>query len=313
MNIYQKEYLIGKGSYGRVYACKNTKTGEDVAIKSMPLIENGLLEVNTCIEATLLTHLEHPNIMKPKDIIMNNNNIYIVMPLIKRTLDVVDKNIIYKILLALEYLHKNNIIHRDIKPSNILYDGYNPIIIDFSLSVLNMGQKLTHEVYTTAYRAPEITQGKQYSYNADIYALGISLRFLLDKNYHSHPLHDIIESMLQSNPYRRPNASDLLKHPIFSEFTPPPSYPIKFPVVKYACPKDFGNLFDVVSNAIFIINHKHSPRFSEHFSNFINYLTTMIINDSPIQNRPKIPPSVCRDIASLIFCNIYPCIVYQSS
>lgn len=38
-------------------------------------------------------------------------------------------------LLALEYLHKNNIIHRDIKPENIVMDkkGY-PRLTDFGIA-----------------------------------------------------------------------------------------------------------------------------------------------------------------------------------
>ena len=47
------------------------------------------------------------------------------------------KEIIYQLLLALEYCHANRVIHRDLKPQNILIDSREKLNIklaDFGLA-----------------------------------------------------------------------------------------------------------------------------------------------------------------------------------
>jgi cyclin-dependent kinase 2 len=47
------------------------------------------------------------------------------------------KEIIYQLLLALEYCHANRVIHRDLKPQNILIDSRETLNIklaDFGLA-----------------------------------------------------------------------------------------------------------------------------------------------------------------------------------
>ena len=72
------------------------------------------------------------------DLCEDESNIYIVLELIKsgNLLEILDKmkqnnvkftekdaaNIIYQILLAINYIHASNIIHRDLKLENIMVD-----------------------------------------------------------------------------------------------------------------------------------------------------------------------------------------------
>lgn len=81
------------------------------------------------------------------------------------------------VLSGLVYLHKErHIIHRDIKPSNVLLDAYGCFkISDFGMSkelsdTLSAGQTW---VGTSCYMSPERVSGLDYSFNADIWGVGI--------------------------------------------------------------------------------------------------------------------------------------------
>ena len=89
------------------------------------------------------------------------------------------KIISYKILKALQALHKLKICHRDIKADNILLDEkYNIKIADFGLSGFtygNNGKILQKErVGTEQYMAPEVIEKKEYDgEKADIFSTGV--------------------------------------------------------------------------------------------------------------------------------------------
>ena len=96
------------------------------------------------------------------------------------------------ILLALYTLNKKGIIHRDIKSENILLktEKINEKNVTIAkLSDLGLGRQIegVSGAYTTCgtayYVCPEIAAGeKKYSYNADIWSLGIVLYELITKN-----------------------------------------------------------------------------------------------------------------------------------
>ena len=87
-------------------------------------------------------------------------------------------HIIMQISSALAYLHSKNIIHRDIKPSNILVDTAGNIkIADFGVSgnLAHTLAKCASWVGTEHYMSPERISGGSYSYDSDIWSLGITL------------------------------------------------------------------------------------------------------------------------------------------
>jgi cGMP-dependent protein kinase len=82
------------------------------------------------------------------------------------------------IILALEYLHHNNIIYRDLKPENIMIDQSGRLI----LIDLGTGKKLVKKplktftiIGTPHYMAPEVLKNKGYSFLADLWSLGVCL------------------------------------------------------------------------------------------------------------------------------------------
>ncbi|XP_034234770.1 eukaryotic translation initiation factor 2-alpha kinase [Thrips palmi] len=108
-------------------------------------------------------------------------------------------NFFEQIVMAVEYVHLNNLIHRDLKPSNIFFsmDGHIKIgdfglvttmleegeeqrtPLDSSSSSGSFGERHTAQVGTELYMSPEQRKGKPYNYKVDIYSLGLILFELL--------------------------------------------------------------------------------------------------------------------------------------
>jgi NIMA (never in mitosis gene a)-related kinase len=98
---------------------------------------------------------------------------------------------VVQLALALHFIHENKFIHRDLKPQNVmLMDGGEILkLADFGLmSELRGGggdngdgeeRGKTEEAGTPYYTAPEMIEGKRYSFPADCWAFGVILYQLL--------------------------------------------------------------------------------------------------------------------------------------
>ena len=110
---------------------------------------------NLKTEIIIHKQLDHPNIIKFHDYFVFEQNVYIILDYaengnlysyihkLKRPLT---EGEVYKFFLqtclAMEYIHKNNIMHRDIKPENLLIDKNNNIkLCDFGWSTQNINDK----------------------------------------------------------------------------------------------------------------------------------------------------------------------------
>ena len=161
------------------------------------------------------------------------------------------KWIFKKILEGVQALHNANICHRDLKISSILLDNnYNPKIIDFNFSCINMNN-LNERVGTKIFMAPEVLLNKPYNgFNADIFNLGEIMFSLVtgipgfnsakpDDNYYkliikhdfdkyweiigsyaknlSHDFKKLFLRMVDFNPANRPSIKEILKDPWMQE------------------------------------------------------------------------------------------------
>lgn len=82
-----------------------------------------------------------------------------------------------QLLIALQHIHRCQLIHADIKPDNILITaGHNLVkICDLGSAVEFTEVEPTPYLVSRFYRSPEITLGAKYGPPADIWALGSSL------------------------------------------------------------------------------------------------------------------------------------------
>ena len=115
------------------------------------------------------------------------------------------ENILLQLCDGLSILHENNIIHRDIKPANLILQADGIIkLIDFDIARIFKADKKrdTRQFGTDGYAAPEQFGHSQTDSRSDIYALGITLKELLGKNYHGK-LEKIISKCTEFDPNRR--------------------------------------------------------------------------------------------------------------
>jgi len=144
-----------------------------------------------------MSSIEHPNFLKSHACFTNEENLWIVMPLMDMgsCLHVLRafksaglgegmkeewiRAILSQVVEGLKYAHQRGFIHRDLKAGNILLDSSGLVkIADFGVSGwLEAGarKKLLTFVGTPCWMAPEVMeQVKGYETSADVWSLGIT-------------------------------------------------------------------------------------------------------------------------------------------
>jgi serine/threonine protein kinase len=190
---------IGEGGMASVYEGIHEKLGTKVAIKILSpiLARNPQLRQRFENEANFMASLNHPHITRVLDIEEQDETLAIVMELlegedlddrVKRTgpLSNAEVKVIFtQVLNAFDYAHSKGIVHRDIKPANIFIDKNNQVkILDFGIAkIFGTGNEMTQtgtQMGTPVYMSPEQVKGeKSIDHRSDIYALGITLYFIL--------------------------------------------------------------------------------------------------------------------------------------
>ncbi|KAF7488553.1 Serine/threonine-protein kinase ICK [Sarcoptes scabiei] len=187
MNRYVTLSQLGDGTYGSVFLGQKIDTGERVAIKKMKRKYFSWEECMNLREVKSLKKLSHPNLIKLKEVIREDNILYFVFEYMKENLyqlikdrdkplpDRTNRLILYQILQGLTFMHKHGFFHRDIKPENLLCMGPDLIkIADFGLArEIRSRPPYTDYVSTRWYRAPEVLlRSTKYNSPIDIWAVG---------------------------------------------------------------------------------------------------------------------------------------------
>lgn len=187
--------IIGKGAFGKVYKGTSLHSSKTkVAIKTFKkkqLWDSGIKAIEQ--EISVLSWLDHPNIVKYYEAILDDKNIYIVTEYVEgQTLaEKIKKskqpmteeeavNILHQLASAINHCHSKGIVHRDIKPANIMIDErMNITLIDFGLSKSYSKKRLLKSTAgSPLYMAPEIMDEK-YNEKWDVWSFGVIMYILL--------------------------------------------------------------------------------------------------------------------------------------
>ena len=208
----------------------------------------------------LLSHYEmnHPNIIRLHDHTEQNGNIYLLLELAEggNLFNHLNKHIrleveaiarlFYQSCKAVEHVHSKGFIHRDLKPENILLDKQlNVKLCDFGWCA-NINDLEYRKVVsgTYEYMSPETLHGSLQSYESDVWSLGVLLYELhhniepfkgrsVQEVLHSiknvpvvfefnvcNEAKDLIMSILQPDPSKRPTFKQIFSHPFLHKYGP---------------------------------------------------------------------------------------------
>jgi protein kinase len=186
MNRYKIAKVLGDGTYGSVLRAVNKTSGELVAIKKLKKKYYSWEECMALREIQSLRKLVHPNIVKLKEVIRENNELHMVFEYMEANLyqlmkdrqkmfpETKVRNIMYQTLQSLFHVHKHGYFHRDMKPENILVTADTVKLADFGLArEIRSRPPFTDYVSTRWYRAPEVLL-RSVTYNSpiDLFACG---------------------------------------------------------------------------------------------------------------------------------------------
>ena len=284
---------IGKGTFSKVKLGKNKITGEKVAIKILDkskILEKEDLD-RIIREISILTKLDHENVIKIFQIIEDSQKFLIIMEyceggelfnyIVKKgKLSEIEASLFfYQIINGVEYIFSQGIAHRDLKPENLLLTKGNIIkIIDFGLSNFFDGEhNLVTPCGSPCYASPEMVSGNNYNgFNIDIWATGIILYamtcgYLPFEDPDNDKLFDkILKAKLDFPEHLSELCKDLIKKILVTD-------PNKRITIKEIKKHNFYLQGKEVYNNMFNIKNKNKMKFKKHNSD--NYLTNINIKN----------------------------------
>lgn len=198
---YLIERDIGRGAMGMVLLCRDDRSGEPVAVKTMALGRefhgDALVEARERFfrEAEMAGRLRHPDIVAVREAGEDQGTAFIAMEFLNgrdlsefaqpaRLLPVpVVLGIAARVAQALSFAHRQGVTHRDIKPANIMVELISGMVkvTDFGIArIIDSTQTRTGLVLgTPSFMSPEQMAGDRVDGRSDLYALGVTLFQLL--------------------------------------------------------------------------------------------------------------------------------------
>ena len=184
--------ILGKGSFGEVYLVQKIDTKKKYAMKVLNkdrILSQNLIKYVRA-ERNVLSITNHPFIVKLYFAFQTMNRLFLILEYCpggdlskhlffeKKFCESRAKFYICEVLLALENLHKRNIIFRDLKPDNVVLDEEGHCkLTDFGLSKEGVSDFQAAKSFcgSIAYLAPEMIKKQGHGKSVDWYLLGVLL------------------------------------------------------------------------------------------------------------------------------------------
>ena len=194
---YRALYLVGAGSFARVFRATHKGSGKIVAVKVLRarFSENDEAVNQFVHEAELGMELRHPNIVPIFEVVSKDYLHFMVMDFvegqtlrdfmkIRKTVEPkMATRIVTDVCMALDYASKRGLQHRDLKMSNVMLSiGGKAMVLDFGLAALLSAKEAGEGVSQRAidYAALErITGAPKNDTRSDVYFLGCMYYHLL--------------------------------------------------------------------------------------------------------------------------------------
>jgi|GEM_PF-2530126 len=193
---YEVEKVLGQGSAGTVYLCRDTLIGSlRVAVKVLPpwILDQPKHRARIAAEALVLRSLKSPFTVECYAFHHNQECTAIVMEQVEgQTLRALTNGeddlptarkftLAQQLLQGISDIHNHGLIHRDIKPENIVIPPHGNLkIIDFGLitskgtgkevPLIRNSEQAGSVVGTSYYLPPEVLDGEETSQATDLYA-----------------------------------------------------------------------------------------------------------------------------------------------
>ena len=196
---YRIVRLLGKGGMGAVYEAEEMESGRRVALKVLSQgLDSPEARRRFLREGRLAASVNHPNTVYVFGTDEIDGQPVIVMELVscgtlqervkdRKPMAVADAvDAILQVIAGLEAAAALGVLHRDVKPSNCFVETDGTVKMgDFGLSVpiaVRGETKLTMAgafMGTPAFSSPEQLRGDEFTVQGDIYAVGVTLYYLL--------------------------------------------------------------------------------------------------------------------------------------
>ncbi len=247
---------IGSGSIGDVDLVRSNSNGMLYCLKKVHLRDEGLPRKILLNEALIMREIDSDFCVKLFSVVHDREQVLLLMQWVPggELYFHMDKHRTFTepfarfyaacVVIGLAHMHDKNILYRDLKPENLLMDadGY-VLLADFGFAKHGVEAMTFTVVGTAEYTAPEILSRQGHGAPADLWSLGILVyemlcyetpfksngddswalyRSTVSGRFHM-PRHlspgctQLINSLLQPDPHKRPTARELMKHPWFQD------------------------------------------------------------------------------------------------